>query len=112
VIPPHRNVVFQKHSLDPGRKNQNQAVSEITGLGRDDEARRLWKKLKGYHRRSLAKTAMFRFKTLFGGSLKARIGLNQRAEGYAACLAANRMTKPEMPKGEKLPSNLLKTLAR
>ena len=100
VIPPHKNAVFQEHSLDPGRESRNQAVSEITGLGGDDEARRLWKKMKRYHRRSLAETAMFRFKTLFGGSLKSRTGPNQRAEVYAACLAANRMTRLGMPKGE------------
>lgn len=29
-----------------------------------------WKQQNGYHRRSLAETALFRFKTLFGGRLK------------------------------------------
>lgn len=100
VIPPHKNAVFLEDSLDPGRESRNQAVSEITGLGGDDEARRLWKKLKGYHRQSLVETTMFRFKALFGGSLKSRTESNQRAEVYAAYLAANRMTRLGMPKGE------------
>ncbi|MDS4040921.1 MAG: hypothetical protein RKP20_07085 [Candidatus Competibacter sp.] len=32
--------------------------------------RKAWKQHGGYHRRSLAETAMFRLKTLFGGHLK------------------------------------------
>ena len=39
---------------------------EIIGLGGDQTARKLWKKLKNYHRRSLAETTMYRFKQLFG----------------------------------------------
>ena len=51
---------------------RNEAVLEILGLGGDENARKLWKKLKGYHQRSLAETAMYRFKTLFGNNLISR----------------------------------------
>jgi hypothetical protein len=81
------------------RRHRNDAVAEILGLGGDDEARSLWKRLKGYHRRSLVETAMFRFKALFGGSLKARKRPNQRAEVLAACLAVNKMNGLGMPQG-------------
>ena len=43
---------------------RNAAVCEIAGLGVDDEARKLWKRLKGYHKRSLGETAMYRIKQL------------------------------------------------
>ena len=47
---------------------------------------------------------MFRLKTLFGGSLKARKTSNQQAEAFAACLALNKMNRLGMPKGERLPA--------
>src|SRR5271154_2209663 len=40
-------------------KSRNNSILEIVGLGGDNTARRLWKKLKGYHRRSLAETGMY-----------------------------------------------------
>jgi hypothetical protein len=103
VIPPHRNAVPQKELLpNPRGKSRDDSVFEIMGLGGDEAARALWKKLRGYHRRSLAETAMFRLKTLFGGSLRARKTPNQRAEVLAACLAVNKMNRLGMPKGEWL----------
>ena len=72
-------------------KARNNAVLEILGLGGDDDARKLWKKLKDYHRRSLSETAMFRFKRLFGDHLASHRLENQKAEVWAKCLAINRM---------------------
>ena len=63
----------------------------IRELGDDEVAQKLWKKLSRYHKRSLVETAMFRFKTLFGGSLACRKKPNQKAEVYAKCLVINRM---------------------
>lgn len=56
-----------------------------------------WKKDSGYHRRSLAETAMFRLKTLFGGQLQARDFDAQVAEAYIRCAALNTMTRLGMP---------------
>lgn len=39
-------------------------------LDGDNIARTLWKKLTGYHKRFLVKTAMYRIKQLFGGRLR------------------------------------------
>jgi hypothetical protein len=100
VIPPQKNAVVQEPHSDPWRQHRNDAIAEIAGLGGDENARSLWKKLKRYHRRSLAETTMFRLKTLFGGNLKARIPPNQRAEIMACCLAVNKMNRLGMPKGE------------
>ena len=54
-------------------------------LGKNSEGdsqggRKIWKKLARYHRRSLAETAMYRFKSIFGEKLKTRKLKNQRAE--------------------------------
>ncbi|MEX3612196.1 MAG: IS5/IS1182 family transposase, partial [Burkholderia sp.] len=54
---------------------RNDAVDAIARLGR-----REWKKDSGYHRRSLAENAMYRFKTLTGNFLWARHTESQAAE--------------------------------
>lgn len=97
IIPPQKNGVL--HEKKVWMRPRNDAIKEITGLGGDQDARRLWKRLKGYHLRSLAETAMFRFKRLFGSSLSCRKLCYQKAEVYAKCLVINRMNKLGMPKG-------------
>ena len=101
IIPPDRNAVFRKEA-SPAMEARNSHLLEIMGLGADDKARTLWKKLKEYHRRSLAETAMFRFKRIFGGDLRSRIFENQRAESRAKCQALNIMTRLGMPKSERV----------
>jgi hypothetical protein len=73
-------------------------------LPRDHNLRRIrqvghprWKHESGYHRRSLAETAVFRFKTIFGSSLSARTLPHQRVEARIKCAALNRMTQLGMP---------------
>lgn len=57
----------------------------------------LWKKKVGYHRRSVAETAMFRMKTLLGGSLSLRDYDAQVGEAMAMFKVLNRMTLLGMP---------------
>ena len=99
ITPPQRGAVLHDLKREPWMKQRNDAIRAIAGLGNDEEARSLWKKLKGYHRRSLAETAVYRFKTLFGSDLKARDIRRQRAETYAKVLAMNKMTRLGMSKG-------------
>jgi hypothetical protein len=61
-------------------------------VGRDG-----WKKETGYHRRSLAETAMMRLKTIFSGRLKVREWRRQGTELRVRCAALNRMTALGMP---------------
>jgi len=98
IIPPQRNAVLHK-SPPKHMEARNKAILEILGLGADEAARALWKKLKGYHRRSLAETAMFRLKQLFGNNLRSRNIKNQNAEVRAKCEALNIMTRLGMPEG-------------
>lgn len=101
IVPPQKNAIYHEEA-PPHMDDRNRSVLEILGLGGTEEARKLWKKLKGYHRRSLSETAMFRFKRLFGGDLKNRSLDSQRAEVKAKCEALNRMTRLGMPDSEKI----------
>ena len=70
---------------------------EITCLEKLKKVLRAEKKESGYHKRSLAKTTMYRFKTIFGSSLKSRSFENQACEAILKCFALNKMTKLRMP---------------
>lgn len=100
IIPPKRGAVLHDLEAEPGMKSRNDAIRAILGLGNDDEARKIWKILAGYHRRSLGETAFYRWKTLLGDKLQARKLNNQRGEVYAKSKALNKMTALGMPKGE------------
>ena len=97
VIPPPRDAIVHIESLDKAMQKRNDAVKEIHGLGGDDAARRIWKILKGYHRRSLAETTMYRIKQLTGENMRSREWERQRFEGYVKCLVINKMTTLRMP---------------
>ncbi len=51
-----------------------------------------WKRQSGYHRRTLAETAMFRIKALFSDKLKNRTFAAEQVEAYLRIGALNKMT--------------------
>ena len=59
--------------------------------------RKQWKQDSGYHRRSLAETAMFRHKTAFGGKVQSRKFENQATELLCQCALLNRMIQLGKP---------------
>ena len=97
IIPPPRDAVVHPETTDRAIQKRNEAVREIHGLGSDDQARRIWKILKGYHRRSLAETTMYRIKQLTGGNMRSREWERQQVEGFIKCLVINKMTTLGMP---------------
>lgn len=101
IIPTRRNAQYTVNAPDH-LQERNKAFLEIKGLGGDDIARKLWKKLKDYHRRSLAETGMYRFKTIFGGDIKSRSFQGQQAEAYIKAKALNIMTSLGMPKSARI----------
>ncbi len=101
IIPPQRNARYRINAPEE-LQERNRALLEIYGLGGDDLARKLWKKLIGYHRRSLAETGMYRFKKLLGGDLKSRTTLGQQAEAHVKSMVLNIMTRLGMPQSEKI----------
>lgn len=61
-----------------------------------------WKWATDYNRRSIAETAMYRVKQLFGGSLTLRDYDGQVAEALAMVRALNKMTKAGMPESVRI----------
>ena len=55
-----------------------------------------WKKESGYSRRSLAETAMYRFKQLLGEKLSSRNFMNQSNEAFLKCKILNQMMVPSV----------------
>jgi hypothetical protein len=90
VIPPQKRARLRSGAEFGDR---NAAVTRGREVGRDE-----WKKEAGYHRRSLAETAMMRLKTIFSDKLKAREWRRQETELRVRCAAMNRMTALGMPR--------------
>lgn len=93
VIPPRKNAVIWQHGnckAPPHPRDENLRCIRKHG-------RKQWKRDSNYHRRSLAETTMFRFKTIFGGSLSARKFDNQAVELFIKCAALNRMIQLAKP---------------
>jgi hypothetical protein len=90
VIPPQ---VRARIRSGPEFRDRNAAVLRGREVGRAG-----WKKDAGYHRRSLAETAMMRLKTIFSEKLKAREWRRQETELRVRCAAMNRVTHLGMPR--------------
>ncbi len=56
-----------------------------------------WKKISGYHRRSLAETAMYRFKQLLAGKISLRNYNGQVGEVMAYVSAINKLNTLGLP---------------
>ena len=67
-----------------------------------EKGRRAWQKAVGYGKRSLVETAMFRYKTLIGPTLRARKFAAQKVEARVACSVINRMTELGMPVSQRI----------
>ena len=93
VVPPQRNAKIWQHGnskKEPLPRDEN--LRRIRQMGRKQ-----WKIEAGYHRRSLAETAVFRFKTIFGSTLSTRTLSRQITEASVKAAALNRMTQLGMP---------------
>lgn len=96
TIPPRRDaVLWAENSPDPHPRNAN--LQRIWDIGRKE-----WKQESGYHRRSLAETTVFRYKTIFGDHLSAREAQRQKTEVRVKCAALNRMTRLGMPQSYRV----------
>jgi len=93
IIPPRKDAKIKRHGnskLPPLPRDE--AIRGIRKYGRKG-----WKQRIGYHRRSLAETAMFRMKTCFGAHLKNRLLPNQKTEAKIRCKILNHFTKLGLP---------------
>ncbi len=97
LIPPRKNARIWKHgNTKAERLKRDENVRSIRKHGRKE-----WKKNSGYHVRSLAETAMFRLKTIFGDELSARLLETQTTQALIRCAALNKITHLGMPQSYK-----------
>jgi IS5 family transposase len=93
TIPPQRNAKIWRHgNTKAERLARDQNLRRIRQVGRA-----VWKQECGYHRRSLAETAMFRLKTIFSDRVTARGFAGQATQLLVRCAALNRMTRLGKP---------------
>ena len=98
AIPPRKGAKIWKHGNTSGeRLIRDENLRAIRRSGKPK-----WKRESNYHRRSLAETAMFRFKTIFTDKLQSRKQENQFQEIIIKCAALNRMTHLGMPDSYKV----------
>lgn len=98
TIPPRKDAVKWQEDAQTGKEHpRNQTLERIESVGRQR-----WKQESGYHRRSLAETTMFRFKTIFGGMLRRRRFDHQAVELFLKCAALNRMIQLGKPDSYKV----------
>ncbi len=93
IVPPRRNAKIWQHGNSnnaPLPRDQN--LRRIRQVGRQQ-----WKIEADYHRRSLAETAVFRFKIIFGNTLSTRTLPRQITEARIKAAALNRITQLGMP---------------
>ncbi len=96
IIPPPKDAVIhystKKKPLPDYLIQRNQAVEAIQDVGRKE-----WKINNGYHKRSLNETAMFRYKTSFGGEMKTRKLQHQKTEVNIKCRILNTYRRQGSP---------------
>ena len=92
-IPPQKRARIWQHGNTKGERHiRDENLRAIRRKGRGG-----WKRDSNYHRRSLAETAVFRMKLIFGERVGARSFDGQAAQLLVRCAALNRMTHLGMP---------------
>ena len=98
AIPPHKGAKIWQHGKTQAERHvRDENLRRIRQVGR-----REWKRESNYHRRSLAETTIFRYKTIFGDRLRVRKMENQFNEMFIKCAALNRMIHLGMPQSYKV----------
>jgi len=93
VIPPRKGARIKKHGNTKGKAlPRDKAIRMIRKIGRAN-----WKIKAKYHKRSIAETMMYRYKTIIGDKLYSRIYSRQKTETAIACKMLNIMTWNGMP---------------
>lgn len=88
IIPPRKNAKISKRG---SQKQRDKNIRSIRASGRKN-----WKVEKGYHKRSLSETAVWRIKSLSGDKLRSRKFENQATEALMKCKIVNKMKTPKI----------------
>jgi Transposase DDE domain len=98
AIPPRKGAKIWRHANSKAERHvRDENLRRIRKAGRKE-----WKRESNYHRRSLAETQVFRFKTIFGDRLQTRQIDNQFKELMLKSAILNRMTHLGMPDSVKV----------
>jgi hypothetical protein len=98
AIPPRKGAkIWRRANTKAERHVRDENLRRIRKVGR-----KRWKRESDYHRRSLAETQVFRFKTIFGDRLQTRRIDNQFKELLLKSAILNRMTRLGMPDSVKV----------
>lgn len=93
AIPPREGSRIKQHgNTAKAALPRDEILRAIRQLGRAG-----WKKVSGYHRRSIAENAIYRLKTIFGSELRNRLLEHQATEAFIRCAVLNQMTHWGMP---------------
>ena len=92
VIPPRRTAVSAGPTDGPWAQREA-ALQRIRKIGR-----RAWQKESGYRQQARVENGFFRYKSVLGGSLKARNSKAQSREATIGCHILNRMAELGRPK--------------
>ena len=98
VIPPRRSAVSAGPTDGPWAQREA-ALERIRTLGR-----REWQKESGYREQARVENGFFRYKSVFGGGLKARNSKAQKTEAMIGCHILNRMAELGRPKSYSVES--------
>jgi len=98
AIPPRRGAKIWQ----PGNSRKERLIRDENLRAVRKKGRAKWKREANYHRRSLAETGVFRFKTIFTDKVQSRKQENQFQEMIIKCAALNQMTHLGMPDSYKV----------
>jgi IS5 family transposase len=96
IIPPQENAIV-KDEHEPYALERNATIERIKQTDRQT-----WKRENGYHKRSLAEVSMYRYKTIFTGTLQSRKIEYEKQEVAFKCKLLNRMINLARPKSYKV----------
>lgn len=102
VIPPRENAVFQLNEDGVLTNHPRNRALEIIDEGGQEANRKVWKLQSGYHRRSKSENAFFRWKTILGEKMYARVFENQRTEAAVKAAVLNKFIQTAAPKSVKV----------
>lgn len=96
IIPPRRGAKIKRHgNCKKIVHARDRTLRYIRQYGR-----KKWKIDNHYHKRSLAETGMYRFKTIFSDRLSSRVFETQAQEVFIKCGILNRFTKLGLPQSQ------------
>lgn len=102
IIPPRENAVYQLDDKGEFTDHPRNRVLQIIDQGGMEVNRKGWKIQSGYHRRSKSENAFFRWKTILGEKMYARVFENQKTEAAVKAAVLNKFIQIASPEAVKV----------